>query len=99
MSVSPVIKGIHFPKKTLLECSKYIKGTKCLICGTEQGSTFETLKHVKTHHLNVICETIENKQVEKSDVNHKLVNIATNDNFCQSTESNSNEDDLKLKVS
>ena len=46
--------------------SKYVMENTCLICDAEGESPHDTVKHVREHHLNVICEFIEDENSEKS---------------------------------
>ena len=50
---------------------KHVVEQTCLICDSESDSPHDAIKHVREHHLNVICEFIEseNKIEQLSDPN------------------------------
>ena len=49
-----------------------------MICGSESDSFYDTLKHLREHHLNVICEIIERENYEKSNEDIKTKNSNVN---------------------
>ena len=70
------VNKIHL--KFCQTASKYVMNNTCMICGSESDSFYDTLKHVREHHLNVICEIIERENSEKSNEDIKTKNSIVN---------------------
>ena len=58
--------------------SKYVMKETCLICDSVSDSSDDAIKHVREHHLDVICEFIESENSEKSSDYTKIKNANVN---------------------
>ena len=74
--VGDFVNKIHL--KFCQTASKYVMEQTCLICDSESDSPHDAIKHVREHHLNVICEFIESEKSKKSNDYIKIKNANVN---------------------